>query len=145
MANEILIQLNFWIFLTEPVLEVQFLFPAAMPFCQVWLHYLQKKLDLFNLITGIHCIFVSYLYNLLSWVSEVIRNRQFIRTQNQYEQVLQEEYRFHLLSLKFCPMGCPANICQKNFEHHRWKCLLLLLTSSNWTSNNDALLQRQEI
>jgi hypothetical protein len=29
-ANEILIQLNFWIFLIELVLEVQFLFPAAM-------------------------------------------------------------------------------------------------------------------
>ncbi len=29
MANEILMQLNFWIFLTEPVFEVQFLFPAA--------------------------------------------------------------------------------------------------------------------
>ena len=29
MANEILMQLNFWIFLTEPVFEVQFLFAAT--------------------------------------------------------------------------------------------------------------------
>jgi hypothetical protein len=67
MANEILMQLNFWIFLTEPVFEVQFLFPAATATDDIGC-FIRKPVNMDDLVKRINAEIQWVLMHLYQFV-----------------------------------------------------------------------------
>jgi hypothetical protein len=80
MTNEILMQLNFWIFLTEPVFEVQFLFPAATATDELGC-FIRKPVDMDDLVKRIKAeikLAFMYLYQLVVYILERERNLRLL-------------------------------------------------------------------